>query len=290
MIKINFNKNFTLKITPIILSIFILLFIVVRILILLLNNSFFDTLTNAQIFNAFLQGLRFDFSIISLFIFPSLLLFNLPINSKKWQKFWLSFICFEFISLAIFLVADLIYFPTVGRHIAQEIIQIKYELGFLVSYAIKGFWWLLIILALTFIGLNYLLYKLVDKYYKQTSFSIKNLLIVLVSFSLLFLLGIRGHLDGGKPLGVADVYKYSTSQQEANLMINGAFTAYQIGRKGATDTGNTFPQDKAIENIKNYIQQDDLTFVDNKYPFVQIPQQKGTPKKLNFVIALYCSM
>ncbi|HAM42372.1 MAG TPA: hypothetical protein DCP52_00810 [Elusimicrobia bacterium] len=53
-----------------------LLFTVARAALFLLNRDFFSALSGAEIFSAFLNGLRFDFSVIALFMGPVLFLLN----------------------------------------------------------------------------------------------------------------------------------------------------------------------------------------------------------------------
>ena len=51
----------------------------------------FEGLTKPEIWSAFLNGMRFDFSVIALFLGPLIFLLNLPVNSRRWAK-WLLYI------------------------------------------------------------------------------------------------------------------------------------------------------------------------------------------------------
>ena len=61
-------------------------FIIFRILIFMVYHSVFTSLSSAQIINAFVQGLRFDISVIALFLGPLIFLLNIPLKSKSWVR------------------------------------------------------------------------------------------------------------------------------------------------------------------------------------------------------------
>ena len=65
----------------------------------------FEGLTKPEIWSAFLNGFRFDFSVIALFLGPLIFLLNLPVNSRRWAKWLLYIIAGVMLVLAGVLVA-----------------------------------------------------------------------------------------------------------------------------------------------------------------------------------------
>ena len=61
---------------------FFVLFQTTRTAVLLSSSNYFETLTKKEIFLSFLNGLRFDFYILALLLFPLFILFLLPYKKK----------------------------------------------------------------------------------------------------------------------------------------------------------------------------------------------------------------
>ncbi len=264
------------------------LFTAARVGIFASNLSFFAQLSAADVWAAFVQGIRFDFYMVALCLGPVLILLNLPVKSLRWSKLWTTVLLSEGIFLAGFLVADWVYFPKVGRHIAEEIIQVSADWGYIVSYAFKEWWWALLLLLGGGAGAAVFLYRWINRT-EQVKRSLQQTVLIVTVLAVACVLGIRGHLGGGKSLGVADVYKYARTASAAALTLNGAFTAYQIGRKGAQEFTNTFPVEKAILNTqKMFISPAEKVMLET-YPLERkrtVPSLTPGPKKPNIFIVL----
>ncbi len=280
------KNNFNLQLTLIFVFTAVLLFFCTRLALFLIYNSTFSALTTWQIVKAFLNGFRFDYSVIGLFFMPCLLMLNLPIKSRLWFKIWAFISAFVLFLMAIILLADLVYFPEVHRHIAQEIIQIKYEFGFIVNYAVTQCWFLLFPALALLVWSLWFFNKKINQYWQAPKFTIKKLIITIFVFAALIVLGVRGHLGGGKSLGMADVYNYAKTPQEAILIMNGAFSAYQVGRKGKTENVNNYPYDKALSEVQNLIKEENSGFENKDFPLLQFPKNKSKVKDINFVIVM----
>lgn len=279
-------KNLNIKITLIFIFTAVFLFFSTRLALFLIYNSTFSALTTWQVIKCFLNGFRFDYSVIGLFLMPCLLMLNLPIKSRLWFKIWAFISAFVLFLMAVILFADLVYFPEVHRHIAQEIIQIKYEFGFIVNYTLTQSWFLFFPLLALFAWSIWFFNKKINQLWQAPQFSIKKLLLTVFIFAALIVLGVRGHLGGGKSLGMADVYNYAKTQQEAILVMNGAFSAYQVGRKGKTENTNNYPFDKALTEVQILIKEDNSEFENKDFPLLQTPKSKGKVKDINFVIVM----
>ncbi len=245
-----------------------LVFTLARLTLWLGNASFFSAVESAEISAAFIQGLRFDFYMTALLTGPVILLLNLPIKSALWPKIWTTLLLAELVFVTGFLVADYVYFPNVGHHIAEEIIQVSNDWAYVVSYAVTQLWWALLILLGAFALALKFLYGLISRraVWQRTVWQTLSILFCIL---LLTVLGIRGHLGRGKSLGVADVYNYVQTSAGAALTLNGAFTAYQVGRKGTQEFVNNFPVDKAIENTQKILIAPDENVLSDKYPLMR---------------------
>ena len=281
------RKNFNLKVSLIFLFAALAIFFCARLALLLIYSANFEALTTWQIIKAFLNGIRFDYSVIAIFLLPCLLLMNLPIKSRVWFKVWAFASSFVIFVMTVLLIADIIYFPEVNRHIAQEIVQIKYEMGFMVNYAITQYWYLVILVICTLGGGIWFFNRQINEFWQVPQFSFKKLAKIFLVFIILILLGIRGHLGGGKPLGMATVYNYAKTPTEAALILNGVFTSYQIGRKGgSSENTNKYPFEQAIKEVQTLLKEDKSEFKNVDFPLQQFPQSKEKVKDINFVIVM----
>lgn len=269
-----------LKISMLAAGAALLLFTTARAAIFFTNYALFADLSGAEILSAFLNGIRFDFYMVALGMGPVIFLLNLPVKSTRWIKIWTAVLLAELVFLIGFLIADFVYFPKVGRHIAEEIIQVSADWEYVVSYTFKELGWALLLLLIGFAGALVYLFRWINRQ-PSVPCSWKKTASVLVCIVLLSVLGIRGHLGGGKSLGVADVYKYAQSAGGAALTLNGAFTAYQIGRKGAQEFTNSFPTQEALANTQKLLISPLEKVLDEQYPLqrkrlqaVQLPGEK----------------
>ena len=281
------KKNFNLRVSLTFIFSSLIIFFCARLALLLIYSANFEMLTNWQIFKAFLNGIRFDYSVIAIFLLPCLLVMNLPVKSRVWFKIWAFAGYLVIFLISLLLIADIIYFAEVNRHITQEIIQIKYEMGFMVNYAITQYWYILIVLIGFLCSTLWFFNRQVNKYWQAPKFSFKSLIKIILIFVVLIVLGVRGHLGGGKSLGMASVYKYSKSSSEAALILNGVFSSFQVLRKDHTvEDTNTYPFEQAIKEVQILFKEEASAFKNADFPLLQFPQYTGKVKDINFVIIM----
>ena len=271
-----------------VVSVLMGIFTLARVVLLVNNGTLFVSLSGTEIASAFLHGLQFDFYMTALCLGPVIFLLNLPVKSTKWIKFWAVVLLAELVFITGFLVGDLIYFPKVGRHIAEEIIQVSNDWGFVISYMFTRVWWGLLILLVGFGVVVYGIFIYINRIgvCNRTG---KKTMIVLSCISVFVLIGLRGHLGGGKPLGVADVYRYAHSAPGAALTLNGAFTAYQVGRKGIQEFTNNYPLQEAIENTQKLFIAKTEKIISEEYPLMRqavAPAQTLAQKHNVFIVLL----
>lgn len=280
------RSDFRIKLSIAIVLVALLMFAAFRLALFILYHNVFASLTSAEVWSAFLNGIRFDISVIALFIGPVLLLFNLPVNSVRYMKYCFIFMLTELIIMAGFLVGDLIYFPYVKRHIAEEILQISADWNFIVGFAFTKALLPLFILFLLFCAAGFFAHKIFKYKYVFDPYYGKGELIKLIVCICFIMLGIRGHLGFGKPIGIADVYQYAASPEAAALTLNGVFTAYQVGRKGAVDIMSDYPVDQAMARAQQLLIAEDEQVVNPNYPLMRAPINAHEKKDLNFFIVL----
>ena len=193
----------------------VLMFTAARFALFEWYRPLFEGLSSPEIRSAFFNGLRFDFSCIALFLGPLIFLLNLPVNSRRWAKWLLYIISLVLLIMAGVLAADLIYFPKVNRHIAEEIVQISHDWDFVISYMFgPALWPLLGLLAAFAAAVLCIRYKIKTRFAPDFGSPLAEggkLLLIIA----LIVLGIRGHLGAGKALGVADVYNYARTPAAA---------------------------------------------------------------------------
>lgn len=264
----------------------VFMFLAARLALFNCYEPVFASLSPAEIKSAFLNGLRFDFSAIAVFLGPLLFLLNLPVNSRRWAKWLLYIISLVLLIMAGVLAADLIYFPKVNRHIAEEIIQISHDWDFVFSYmfgpALLPLLGLLSVFAVAVLFIRYKINRNFAPEFGSPWAEGGKLLLIIV----LIILGIRGHLGSGKSLGVADVYNYTSNPAGAALTMNGIFTAYQVGRKGWVDTENNFDPQEAIRITREQLFSPDEAAPDALYPLMRQRQAETDLKNINIMIIL----
>lgn len=263
-----------------------IIFALARLAMLLLYGSFFADLSSSQVLKAFVQGLRFDGSVIALFVGIPLLLLNLPLKSRLWVKLWSFCAVISAMVVTGFLIGDIIYFPNVNRHITDELLYIGNDLPFLIKYILFKTPLQLALLLAGGGGFLYYIGVSINKYYKPSAIRWGRTILKLFLIAVFILLGIRGHLGKDKPVGVADVYKYSDSPAAAILTLNGAFTTYQITRKGGVHTVNNYPLDKALQNAQAVLFTPDEKILNPQYPLMRQSSKAEKLTGINILIVM----
>ncbi len=280
------RSDFRVKLSVSIVLLAMLMFSAFRLALFLFHHAAFASLGAGEVVRAFLNGMRFDLAVIALFLGPVILLFNLPVNSVRYVKTCVLVMVFELIAMASFLLADLIYFPYVKRHIAEEILQLSTHWGVILSCMFTKMLFPLLLLFVLLVIAGIFVHKIFKYRYIFDPYYAKGELIKLVVCVLFIVLGVRGHLGFGKPLGIADVYRYSSSAAAAALTLNGVFTAYQVSRKGVVDIPSDYPADKAIAYAQQLLISPQETVPDEHYPLMRQPISPRPSQDINFFIVL----
>lgn len=212
----------------------------------------FSSLKGVVACSAFLNGIRFDLSIMLTFFALPLLMMNLPIKHAKhklWFGFW-GLVLYLFVIVAtLLLIGDIIYYAEVKRHMGRELLTLSNDFGYIVSMATGPYKFVLAIFLLYALGLFVLWIKILAIEKAPLSRPIiKFVLIIFVLF-----LGIRGTVDR-KSINVIDAFETGDAAY-GNLCLNGLFTTYHSLRKSKDINHRYFEEDK-LYNILNLTKSD----------------------------------
>jgi phosphoglycerol transferase MdoB-like AlkP superfamily enzyme len=254
----------------------LLLFSLCRALLYLFYPDEFDHLTLGHSLMAFANGLRFDGAVIArLFAIP-LILMNLPLRffDRRWwfDPFaWLLYLLT--LGLVLLLLADVIYFQYVKRHIAYELLLLKDDVGFLLDYAKQGFLLELGGFVLFAAGL-FLLWRriLAGALVPVSLYSLKFVALFLA----LVIVG-RGGVSG-KVIEIIDAYGTGDSGY-GHLSLNGAFTTIVFALNLDEANHSFFPEKEAIDILARHRE-----VADRSYPMVM--RYPGKPTGYNVVFIL----
>ena len=84
------------------------LFSFIRLLLFILYHSVFASLSFTQVLNCFVQGIRFDLTMVALFLGPLIIFLNIPIKNKYYVKIITFVMWFILCAMLIFLASDLV--------------------------------------------------------------------------------------------------------------------------------------------------------------------------------------
>ena len=247
----------------------------------------FASLTMQESLIGFLQGVRFDFSIIALFLGPLILLFFLPFKTPKWGQFCWVALCTVSILMLMLLTADFIYFPQAKRHMAEELFLVRNEWGFLMRYALDNFWWALLVLLALWAGLTWSGWLLIKKRWAPKPTPLWQTILICVLIAAVAFTAIRGKLGHGKPLSMRDLPSISANTTQSSLMLNGVFSSYHSLRKGESSPSNPMDENEALMRARHLLSNPKETFISTQYPLMrQIKEVQAVQPKNIFIVLL----
>ena len=194
---------------------------VIRFLFVIFYPEHFSALSLQEIIAAGYRGVTFDFSIAALVAGPGLLLLNLPIVNNLYRKSVVVFCTLTFEVYALVLVADLVYFSYVQRHIGPDIFDFFFAIPLVLDLAIKSYFWVCAGLIIVFVGGLYCAWKYAGRTQRisRGPWFYELFFLVLLFFFLWF--GEKGYLFSEKPMSPRQAYMENVTK--GHLMLNGAF-------------------------------------------------------------------
>ncbi|MEK6750112.1 MAG: sulfatase-like hydrolase/transferase [Pseudomonadota bacterium] len=200
-------------------------FTVARVLLYSVYHSDFAQLDLLEVIAAFLVGLRFDASIVSMAVGFPLLLMLAPfkINHRPYiNGTWGWIVYIMLLTLILMIAADMFYFDAVRRHAGPEVRALTADIGSVIYMATHDFPWALTLFVIMAIMGIYawrrLLYPIPAPPPTRLWLRAFNMIALLA----LFVFIGRGGLQY-KPLAVSDAF-FSNSSAAGYLVLNGPFS------------------------------------------------------------------
>ena len=278
------NIKIKLKMSISFLVIVIITFFMIRVSLFFLCFDYFSTLSTKEILLSFLNGFRFDFSSISIFILPLVIFLFLPFNSKVYTKFIFTLMWIIFFVFLLILTGDVIFFSIFNKHLETELLSVTTHFSFILQMALQSYWYITFSIFLIFFITLYLTYKYINKNFttqKQPKYLLNSILIIL-TIGIIMLACIRGKFDfRGKPLGIMDAQLLG-SQKTSELILNGIFSSSE-GLRRIEDRTLFLDKEDAINLAKNITSSEKE--IDKDYPFYRYKKDFSFDKKdFNIVI------
>ena len=218
-----------------------------RLLLYVLYNDYFGALTSTQVFTAFIDGLRFDISIILTFIGLPLFLMNLPVNNKLWLKAITVIASIEFLAMVLLLTGDVLYFDIVKRHLGDDLLLAIDDTDFVMYFAIKQYWYILFVVIVLFALYIRFLFSIINRHFEKRKIKpVKEIIFQIIAI-LLIIIGIRGTF-GDMPINIINAFGGGSSEY-GNLTLNGVFSVYHITRNADNVNHNFYHKEKALKSI-----------------------------------------
>lgn len=232
--------SLTLFLIPILFSVFI--FTALRSLLYIRYPEYFADLTTTQIIESFIYGMRFDFSISTLFYAVFLLLLIISSWFKQGNTIRKPVLWAAFIILAAAwscYLGSIAFFGHVYRHLGSELLLMSQDTGFFIDLLFSD--WIL-----WFVGGTVLLLLIACLWQKLiikpaislgNQLNLNTKLTFTLSAILLAVLFGRGFMLSSKPISIIDAYALD-SEKQAALALNGTFSALHSMRRASKNNGN----------------------------------------------------
>lgn len=230
-----------------------------------------QTASPGTVLKAFFLGLRFDFSVLCIFIGISLLYSTIHfLNTRKTFRFVWRVIPVFFLTILIFLlVADLIYYENGNKHIGYEAFAyLGWEMFPLVGSAFSQSPFLFSFGILAIALLVYGIYKIQSKFpYIHTPFNYKIAILQFIIVVAVLVIGIRGGLQIS-PLRSSDAI-ISKDTMVNDLVLNPGFTAITDLKMTQFDKRHRMNLVLAASLVRKEIEYKGTEFISNEYPLLR---------------------
>lgn len=165
-------------------------------------------------------------------------------HHRAWMNFW-TWASFVLLALFLFvLLADIVYFGFVHRHVGPEITALGGDVGLMMDMAFGGYAWVIVLYLAVCVGLFFLwrrLFRHTDSEVGRFLPRIAILLGALIDIAVL----MRGGL-GDKPLDVVDAF-VGSRPAAAYLSLNGPFAMSRALVNSRRISADFFPWKQAVE-------------------------------------------
>ncbi|HIP55900.1 MAG TPA: LTA synthase family protein [Arcobacter sp.] len=257
-----------------------------RLILFVSYESDFSSLTTMEVIYSFLTGIRVDIVSITTSIGILVLLLFAPFKFTD-NKLFLKVIYyswfFVFSIICFIIIADIIYFQYVHRHMGNEVLAMNKDDNLLIIDMIIEYKYIM----LSYLIAMYIVFKLfsniINKEFPTQSLGYAKRFGIFLLVLIFIVANIRGKLTG-KPFSIADAFVINKIAS-GNLALNGFYTFYRtISKK--QKLYKFYPYKEALSTTKGLLKSNKFKFIDDKYPLQRQYIQKEKVKKHNVVIIL----
>jgi phosphoglycerol transferase MdoB-like AlkP superfamily enzyme len=238
------------------------------------------------VLKAFLLGLRFDFSVVSIFIGISLLYSSIHfLNVKKYfRAVWRIIPVVSLIVLILLLVADIIYYENGNKHIGYEAFAyLGWEMFPLVGSAFAQSPILFSLGVFGILGIIFAIYQVQKKFpYVHTPFNYKIAILQFIVVLVVLVLGIRGGFQTS-PLRSSDAI-ISKETVINDLVLNPGFTAITDLKMTQLDKRHRMKLAISAALVRREVDYPGSEFVSPEYPILRRTTFKTEKPLPNFVV------
>jgi phosphoglycerol transferase MdoB-like AlkP superfamily enzyme len=204
-------------------------------------------------------------------------------HHRAWMNFW-TWASFVLLALFLFvLLADIVYFGFVHRHVGPEITALGGDVGLMMDMAFGGYAWVIVLYLAVCVGLFFLwrrLFRHTDSEVGRFLPRIAILLGALIGIAVL----MRGGL-GDKPLDVVDAF-VGSRPAAAYLSLNGPFAMSRALVNSRRISADFFPWKQAVELTQAQLLAPGERFeAGDDYPLVRARSTNNT-RKPNVVVLM----
>ena len=247
-----------------------------RFIFLLTYPDTFSQLSFFQTLSAFINGLRFDGSVLARFIILPFILMAFPwkkLDSRLWFDLWAWLFFVLVIASTLLLIADLVYFEQVKRHLSYELLLIKNDIGFLFDYMQHGYILFFLLFLIFSAALAWLWLKILRIPFRKSSWALPKY----IGAFIFLLIVARGGISG-KMIDIIDAYGTGDTAY-GDLSLNGTFTTLVFALNINDANHHFYTQEQAINIIRRH-----RSVIDPDYPLMN--KNKGELTGYNIVFVL----
>ncbi|MDH5230055.1 MAG: sulfatase-like hydrolase/transferase [Gammaproteobacteria bacterium] len=248
----------------------------------------FASLPATEIILASIYGLRFDLAVLMKFFGIPLLASLIPAAwayRLGWQKFCFA-LCYVFLIVLVFaLVADLIYFGFVHRHVGAEIVLFSGNKPLMIEMLFYEHGVTILFFTIAASSFIWLALRAVTPLHPYPMTSAKAYGVWIVIFLSFVLIGRGGWQL--KPLSVSDAFEISSSSA-GYIALNGAFAIASAINTPKPTVKKFMADDKAVSLVQANLTQQGVSFSNPDYPLMRRiePEANASAFKPNVVVLL----
>ena len=264
----------------------LLLLSLLRVSLWLLYQDDFLSLNSIETLQSFWMGVRIDLISVATSTALLVLFLVLPFrftNNKNYQKLF-GYLWYLILIIMVFaILADMVYFQFVHRHVSSEITAMGNDTGMFIEMLLEYKLVLIIYMVLS-IGIFYIFRRIIDIKRDNSNYSLLKYIAIFFTVIALFFLAIRGKIVG-KPFSISDAFVVNKTAS-GNLALNGFYTLYRTISKKKRKEYHFYDDNITIEVSQSLLESSKFKFIDKEYPLLRASTSSNESKKHNVVIIL----